>query len=320
MTEPGGTGVYHAQAMSENILQEAGDGPDTGIQPGADVANEGFEGTEPEVAAESEETVGNEPESAAGDEGAAGGEPETVRKNGVQKRIEQLTREKYEARARAELLERQNRELLEQAQRAIAPKPEAAKPEPALKRPNIDDFDSDAEFYDALADYSRRLAIRDIKAEQEAQRAAAENQQRLSADQKAQQEIGRKVQELVISSASAHPELMDNLQNPNLPLTRETLEAALEVENSADVLAYISGDLTVARQLASASPAMQGVLVAKMASTLAAGKSSPRKNITNAPAPTTPTGATRKTPEKDINKMSQAEYEAYRAAGGGRRS
>lgn len=223
------------------------------------------------------------------------------------RRINELTRDKHEARRQAERLEK----VLEQQEallRQIAPQnaPQAAQ---GLVPPNPDDYvggQFDPRYMQDMMQYTRESAkleaLEAVKREQQEtmQRQAIMQQQQRLETAEAAARAKYQDYDMVIESITADPRLAQN----------ETIrQALLGLENGPDIAYQLGRNLDVAYEIANMNPIQAGMRLAELINR------APRKT-SNAPQPIRPLTATGGTPgnSKDYSDMSTAEYIAARNA------
>ena len=217
------------------------------------------------------------------------------------RRIDELTRDKHEARRHAERLEK----MLEQmASSQKAPEPVA----PAIQPPNPEDFAGgqyDPRYIQAQLEYTRVSAI------EEAKRAVAiEYEQRAQAQRQAEAQAKLETAEAAARAKFAdYDAVIENITSDARLAQNPTIrEALLGTENGPE-LAYILGkNLDVAYEISQMNPIQAGMKLAEIINR------SPR-TVRNAPTPVKPITATGTiTGKKSYAEMSTAEYIAARNA------
>lgn len=148
----------------------------------------------------------------------------------VQKRIDQLTKQRHEALREAEELRTENRKL-KQSQKV---EPPADDP-----RPSFDSYDSVEKYEQDIESWSRRQAQR------EAQAAPDEK----SGQSIEQQEAIDRIQNAAIEASDRYPDFEQVVYDPSLPLTQEMIRAAAETESVADVLYHLGKNPQEAQRL-----------------------------------------------------------------------
>lgn len=212
---------------------------------------------------------------------------------GVQKRIDKITRQRYEA-------ERQVQELQQQ----LAQRPE---PQPAsTEKPTLEQFDyDDAKYMEALTDWKVEQALEARKQKE------AETQQRSQQDQ-IYQEFESKRQHTLVQGIQAYEDFEDVvLDNPNLVITPQMAGIITDSEVGHEVAYHLGNNPDEAAKIAQLPPLKQAAAVAKIEARLSV---KPAKKISKAPAPVNPVGAKGSSPSeldpsKDLKKWIQARNE-----------
>lgn len=234
--------------------------------------------------ADAESETAEQPEGEAPEGGES--DEEKTRKTRVQKRIDQLTKEKHEALREAARL----RAEVQAKQQPATPSGPAPKPE---------DFDYDAQKYaEAYADWK-------INEQQAQQRAKQESAQQ--ADQTAEQ--ATRAARLVDTGRSQFDDFDEVvMQNPNLPISQDMVDVLAASEKGADIAYYLGNNPEKAHELSQ----MQGVQLAYAMGRLETSLSAPAaKPVTQAPPP--PKKVSGKAPaKKDPSQMSTEEWMKWR--------
>ena len=207
--------------------------------------------------------------------------------NPVQKRIDELTRQKRESEREAAFW-----------REAAQAKPKEAEPE----KPKRADFADDEAYLDARDAYVEAKAVSKAKAE-----LAAENVKH--SQEKAAQTVAQTYGERV-SAFKAQTEDFDEVMQAaeDIRVSAAARDAILESEMGPQVAYHLAKHPEVAAKLAGMSPLTQVRELGKLETQLS---KQPDPEITSAPTPAraVPTGTSVK---NDPNRMSQAEYEAWR--------
>lgn len=216
------------------------------------------------------------------------------------KRIDELTRDKHDARRHAERLEKMLEQMASQ-QRA----PEASTP--SIQPPNPEDFAGgqyDPRYIQAQLEYTRVSAIEEarkaVAAEYE-QRSQMERQQMAQAKLEASEAATRAKfadYDAVIEGITSDPRLA---QNPTIR------QALLGLDNGPEIAYTLGKNLDVAYEIANMNPIQAGMRLAEIINR------APRK-VSNAPTPIKPLGTTGANPAKTLYEMSPAEFIAARNA------
>jgi hypothetical protein len=212
---------------------------------------------------------------------------------GVQKRIDQITRQKYDA-------ERKIEELQEQL--AAGPPPQAVSTEVA---PSFDDFEDVDAYYVALGKFGARQEIAQDKKQ------ATERQQQQTQRQTAQ-DYASKREQAIAKGIEAYPDFEEKaLNNPDLVITQEMASVLVNSDMGSDVTYFLGNNVAESRRIAGLDPLSQAMEIGKIAHSLTV--KTPKKDSA-APEPITPVGSRGATPTtldpaKDYKKWAQARNE-----------
>jgi hypothetical protein len=215
------------------------------------------------------------------------------------RRIDELTREKHEARRYAERLEK----LLDSQPQQRNPQPEA----PQIQPPKPEDFAGgmyDPRYIQAQMEYVRASAIEEAKhvvAQEYEQRMAYQKQQEATARLEAAEAAARAKfadYDVVIEGITQDPRLAQN------PIIRQAV-----LGSQGPDIAYVLGkNLDVAYEIAQLDPISAGMRLAEVMNR------APRKSA-NAPTPIRPISQAGSTPvRKSTSEMTTDEFIAYRNA------
>ena len=246
----------------------------------------------------SQETESAPVESEPKEAEASSEDQENEGKNKVQKRIDQLTREKYEERRAKEALEKRLKEL------------EDAKPKPEpIKAPKYDDFETEDAYNEAQAEYLAQKAAQKIKDEQSASEQERATQERL---QKQADQTTKYVEKLQ-SEAGQYEGIMEKLNDPIFADITQKMDAELigliqTSEKSTALTYHLANNLEQADQISRLSP----VLAARELALIEASIETPKPNkVSQAPDPISPIGSN-ETVDKDPDKMPMDEWIEWR--------
>lgn len=264
------------------------------VQPEAPEANDALElGVE-------ELPEGEETEANSEDEGQEKKEP------WYQRRINELTRDKHEARRQAERLEqvlKQQEELLQR----LSPKETAQ--QPTLEAPNAEDYvggQFDPRYLQDMMTYTRESAKMEA-----VQAVKQEYEQRQQYEQQITQQ-----KKLETAEAAARAKYSDYdgvieqiTSDPRLAQNPTIRQALLGLDNGPEIAYTLGKNLDVAYEIANMNPIQAGMRLAEVINR------APRRT-SNAPTPIKPISAVGSTPSnvKDYSQMSTEEYIAARNA------
>jgi hypothetical protein len=193
---------------------------------------------------------------------------------GVKKRIDKVTRQKYEAVAETNRLKAE----LEQLKAQLAPKQEA---------PDISNFDTFEEYSDALAEY---------KYQQKIQQAQNQQSQQTQAQKNAQEWVAK-----VEKVRSIAPDFDDAFNNvASIEFAPMALEAVAQHPKGAEIAYMLGKDVGEAYRIAALPPSLQLMAIGEIAAKTSLPK---QKAVSTAPAPIKPVtgGASSNTPPTDID-------------------
>ena len=222
---------------------------------------------------------------------------------GVQKRIDELTRARYEAEERGRQEAEQARQeaaywrqMAEQAKQQIGP-------------PRSDQFQDYEQFLRATAAFEAQKVTEERIAAERQQAWAyqqAQAQQAQIAQAKAQYEAT--IQHKVAEAEKKFPDFVEVVTSPELPGLQGTpaFGAILESEMGAEVMYYLGKNPARAHQIVSLSPLAQVREIGRIEASLSTGKS-----VTQAPPPPSSVNAQTGTATKSPERMTVDEYYAH---------
>jgi hypothetical protein len=203
--------------------------------------------------------------------------------NGVKKRIDKVTRQKYEAVAETNRLKAE----LEQLRAQLAPKQEA---------PDISNFDTFEDYSDALAEY---------KYQQKIQQAQSQQSQQTQAQKNAQEWVAK-----VEKVRSIAPDFDDAFNNvASIEFAPMALEAVAQHPKGAEIAYMLGKDVSEAYRIAALPPSLQLMAIGEIAARTNIPKP---KTVSTAPTPVRPVGSS-SGGKKSINEMTDKEYNEFRA-------
>lgn len=242
----------------------------------------------------------------SGDSAASDGDdaPAQRQNKGVGKRINELTREKYEAIRRAEAAERRAQELEAKSQ------PQAKEGAPRAQgdgKPKIEDFDFDHEAYvEALTDwrFNQKLAERETSA----------NEQQKQAQE---QERAQQFHERLSAFQAANPGKWEAATQAPVNFTPPMLEVIASSDIGPQIAVYLTENLDRADEISRMTPYAAAAALGRLEAAMAPPKASapPPKptSVTKAPPPPSTVGGS-SVVRKDLASMDVADHlEAVRA-------
>jgi len=219
------------------------------------------------------------------------------------RRIDELTRDKHEARRHAERMEKMLEQMTSQQR---APEPVA----PSIQPPDPNDFAGgqyDPRYIQAQLEYTRVSAIEEAK-----KAVAAEYEQRAQYERQTQAQAKLEASEAATRAKFAdYDAVIEGItSDPRLAQNATIRQALLGLDNGPEIAYTLGKNLDVAYEISQMNPIQAGMRLAEIINR------SPRK-VTNAPNPINPiNGAATSNPRsaKNLAEMTTAEYIAARNA------
>jgi len=258
-------------------------------------------GTETPAAAE--ETGAPDPQGVEAEDTTAPqeatGENEASEDTSGEEKAEDEKPKKSRARERIEALTRDRSNLRRQLARANQKIGELK----AGPRPNPNEFNDVGEFNEASFRRAARLTAVESQVEQTHERLSELQQETLSAWNDVRNEALQKMPDF------------DQVFNDQVPVPPHIGDMIIESENSAEVAYYLGKNRQLAAQIAGMSPQQAAMTLGRIDAQMSIGAAP--KTISQAPKPVAKvTGKAHKS-AKTPDQMSNAEYAAWRQAGGG---
>lgn len=240
---------------------------------------------EAEVVAETTEEVVEEPKS----ETLPDSSPEEKTKaNPFDKRIGELTRKRRDAEREAEYWR-------EQAMKKPVEPPKAEEP---LK--TLADFDYDESAYQQhLFAKARAEAVEEARRVLKDEQSQQTTQQKIRTFKQKESEFSRKIDDY-----------SDVVTNPNLPITQPMFDVAVEMDNGPEVLYYLGKNPDMAYEIANMSPLAAARELGRIEEKL---QTRPKaETVSKAPEPAPKLAAVSPSTQKDVDDMTQEEFNEYR--------
>jgi hypothetical protein len=222
--------------------------------------------------------------------------------------------ENKELKEKIEKLERRQLYLQRQLEKQpAAPAPAAvAEPEPLpAEAPKEEDFDTYELYQDALVDFKVKRQVAQYTSEQEAKRAESNNERETKAF----------IQDIAQQGAAKYSDFEEVAFANNVPVTDQMIQILRTCENPAEVAYHLGQNIqtcvVISRMNRDAAVRELTKLDLEAGSSGTPAVPAAAKTITNAPPPIKPTKS-ENVITKDPDKMTQAEYEAWRLEGGGK--
>lgn len=216
--------------------------------------------------------------------------PEEKKPKGVQKRLDELTRQRYEA-------ERDRDYWRDLAMRTVEP-PKAPEPEVPQGKPQASNFGTYEEYTEALAEWKVREMI---SAQQEQNARQAEAQRAQAVEQSFQQRL---------SAFSAEVDDFHEVAlNPSLPVTKDMAAIIKESDMGPALLYHLGKNPNLAREIADLSPTAMARRLGRLEEQLLAPKP---KTMTDAPEPIKPVSGGTANSMSDPMKLSPEAWRQWR--------
>jgi hypothetical protein len=227
-----------------------------------------------------------------------GGEPRPKVTGGFQKRIDKLTREKEfykELALRGGIQPQQQQQTTQQTETATAAATDASKPKAA-------DFETHAEFVEALVDWKADLKLRTIESKQATDRARTQQQTAQQAYQAKEKEY-----------SSAVPDFDEVVAAADFPVSAAVVEEITHGENGPALKYYLAQNPEEADRLSKLTPVALAREVGRLEPRFktAAGKPAAAP-VSKAPPPISTAARSTSTSTKDPGEMSPREYREWR--------
>lgn len=234
------------------------------------------------------QTEGEKPEGA---EQQPADKSEQPKKGGVQKRIDELTRKAHEA-------EREAAYWREEAAKSQAPSTDATKPA-------RDGFASDADYFEALADWKAEQKVSEFRKQQQAE---ALNK----AEQNQTATRFELYQERVSTALEAMPDYHEVVGGSDVPAAAHVLESILDSDSGPQLAYHLAKHPDVAQRLNELTPVQAAREIGRLEAQLATPKAetTPPKRTTNAPPPINPVRGSNGQFTKSPDQMTDAEWYA----------
>lgn len=221
---------------------------------------------------------------------------------GVQKRIDELTRARYEAEERGRAEAEHWRQIAEQASRQAE---EFRRQQHAASTPRLENYQDIEQFTAAMAQYQAQQ-IAEQRVMQERQLAAEWQQRQAQEAQRMQEEMAytQALNSKLEEATKKYPDFMEVVTSPELPGLRGTaaFQAILESDKGAEVAYFLGKNPVRAHQIAALPPLAQVREIGRIEASLANGA------VSQAPPPPASVNATSGTANKDSRNMTVDEY------------
>lgn len=220
---------------------------------------------------------------------------------GVQKRIDELTRLRYDAERDRDYW----RQLALQQQAPAKQEPakvETPKPAPKLEEFNYDEAAYQTALYQHVKDEAARVAREEVQQERTREKEQAKKQT---------------FRQRETDFAKANPDYITITRDPSLPFTRELVELAAESEKGPEVLYYLAKNRDIADRIAELSPVAAAREIGRIEARLEKPATPPalpppKPAVSQAPPPPPRLEASEPAVEADPDKMPMRDWLKWR--------
>lgn len=266
---------------------------DTSASESEDSHTESHEETESEEESASSDEKNEED---AGDE-STDAQP-TKKPKGVQKRIDELTRQRYEAENRADAEAKEKEYWRRQAEEK-----QQAQQQNSDKEPRFEDFES----YD---DYVKAV----VKHERSNERKLEKQQEETQKQQVQQQQIQESFNSQAESAKKKYSDFEQVAFGKHVAYSAVSSQLVAASESGAELAYYLGLNPEIAKNIAHMNPIDAAKAIGRLEAKLTESPKPKPKNITAAPPPVKTVGGNERV-KKDPSKMSMTEYIDYRRSG-----
>ena len=181
---------------------------------------------------------------------------------GVQKRLDELTRARHEAEARAESERAEKLRLLAMLEKQAAPA-ETQQTEPELIRPTRAQFGDEASYESALEEYisEKSARIASAKAE-EVMRQKAEDERKAQEAQE-RESVRQTYASRVEKAKEKYADYAEVAESPNVSISANMAHAIVHSEEGPEVAYFLGKNPAEAERISKLSPALQLVELGK---------------------------------------------------------
>lgn len=271
---------------AENLEIQDPSGGEVEIQP--------VETAEPEPSEALEEV-------AATEEAAEPEETPVVKESkGVQKRIDQLVREREDWKRTAM--------MMAEGARPMQTVPQAPPAGPDVENMTFPDLPEPKEVdFDTYGEYIKATARWEVRVEKRREQAREQMEAQNRAEETRRQEIDKWKAE----AQQKYPDFEEVVGRPDLPITPSMADFLLKSPLRTEMAYHLGKNPSEAHRLSRLEPYQQAYELGKLEGSLTT-KPTPQKTQTSAPTPTSPVGG-KEVPAKSLETMSYEEYKAHRA-------
>lgn len=278
------------------------DGLITGETPAnAEVHIESEGAEEPQGTETPAEEVSNEESAPSDDENhgeEASTEEQPKKSKGVQKRIDELTRQRYEADRERENAKQEAEYWRKQAIEGKQPQQQAQPKDDAA--PKFEDFESYEAFVEARAEYAAEKKFNQLT-----------SKQREETEITKRKEQERVFVEKVETASKKYPDFKEVALGKHVPYNAVMAQLVISSDVSADVSYYLGKNLDVASRIANLPPIDAAKEIGRIEAKFSDKPTPSPKRIPGAPPPIKPVGGQERV-NKSPQEMTNAEYRQWR--------
>ena len=218
---------------------------------------------------------------------------------GVQKRIDRAVREKYEAQARAKMLE----ERLSQLEQRLQPRQDSVQSTQSPQEPKLDDYQSYEDFIAAKAEFVANKRVENTLRE-------VQQRQAMERAQVARQQAVETWNSRLVTATAELPDFEDVLGSSEVPLSRDMETAIMESDVVPHIAYYLATHPDEAREISRASAYSAVRSLGRIEEKIKNGALKQAQK-SEAPPPIEPVGQKTKV-TKSPNEMTDAEFSEWR--------
>lgn len=237
------------------------------------------------------------PDTSDGEDSAADEDDAKPKRRTVRDRINELT-----ANWRNTERDRDEWRRLAQQLMETQGKPKEEAPEPPQPKPSEDQYTDYSQYLEALADWKADQKIK-------AHLSEAENRRQQEAQQRTQQEKVQGFQAKAAEFAKEHPDYHVVAENPNVPISQPMFDAIVESDMGPQIAYHLGQHPEEASRISSMSDYGAARELGKLEAQLSIP---PKPKTSQAPDPVDPVGGGSERNAKDPEKMTTAEWMAWR--------
>ncbi len=237
---------------------------------------------------------------------------------GVQKRIDELVRQREDAERRAEAANQEKLRLLALVERGNPPPKEEPQADPEPQRPDRAAFQDPAAYENALADYadakaawSAKTAVREALAEEGRKR---EQETARQAQAVAQEAYNARVSK----AAEKYQDYKQVAESPDVTVSIPMAQAILQSEAGPELQYHLGKNPDEAKRISALNPVQQLIELGKLEAKLTAPEvkaespaAAPKPSVSAAPKPIRPIEPKAEAVSKRPEDMSMDEYAEY---------